>query len=212
MALSLAFLLVGGLVRDSVPQVTVQEIQSRHIEQTVFCTGRVEEAGREVQAVSTGKTRVQVRVAVPENRLRLVAVGQTVQVTGAAFRRDTYTGTVVSLGEEAYLSQTGGTVVDAVIALDVTDASLRCGLTAKADICVNATDGILLPYTAVCADENGQEYVYVLENARAVRRDITVAEELPDGVLIRSGVAAGERLITQPDKVSGDGAPVEVAG
>lgn len=211
-ALSLAFLLVGTLVRESVPQVTVQEIEMAYIEQTVFCTGRVEEAGREVQAVSTGKTRVQVRVAVPENRLRQVAEGQAVRVTGAAFRREVYTGTVVSLGKEAYLSQTGGTVVDAVIALDVTDASLRCGLTAKADICVSSTEGILLPYTAVCADETGQEYVYVVENARAVRRDITVAEELAEGMLIRAGVAAGERLITQPEKVTGDGDPVEVAG
>ncbi|MBO5797544.1 MAG: HlyD family efflux transporter periplasmic adaptor subunit [Clostridia bacterium] len=211
-ALSLAFLLVGPLVRESVPQVTVQEIEMAYIEQTVFCTGRVEEAGREVQAVSTGNTRVQVRVAVPENRLRQVAEGQAVRVTGAAFRREVYTGTVVSLGKEAYLSQTGGTVVDAVIALDVTDASLRCGLTAKADICVSNTEGILLPYTAVCADETGQEYVYVVENARAVRRDITVAEELAEGVLIRAGVAAGERLITQPEKVTGDGDPVEVAG
>ena len=210
-ALSLAFLLVGTLVRESVPQVTVQEIEMAYIEQTVFCTGRVEEAGREVQAVSTGKTRVQVRVAVPENRLRQVAEGQAVRVTGAAFRREVYTGTVVSLGREAYLSQTGGTVVDAVIALDATDASLRCGLTAKADICVSETDGIVLPYTSICADESGQEYVYVLRDSRAVRCDIQAVEELADGVLVTAGVQAGDRLIEQPDQVSGDGARLQEA-
>lgn len=211
MVLSLAFLLVGGLMRESVPVVTVRQLQPQHIEQTVLCTGRVEEASKEVLAVAATGTQVQVRVAVPENRLRLVAVGQRVRVTGSAFRADVYTGTVVALGEKAYTSQTGGTVVDAVIALESADASLRCGLTAKADICVSSTDGILLPYTSIAADENGQEYVYVLRNSRAVRCNIEAAEELADGVLVRAGVQAGDRLIEDPASVPGDGALVEEA-
>lgn len=191
--------------------VTVQVLEQQTVTGVVSCTGKVEEAGRDVLAASTGG-RVQVRAAVPENRLRSVAVGQRVTVSGTAFSAERYSGTVLSIADKAYTTPTGTTVLDAIVALDATDTSLKCGLTAKVNICVSEQVGIVVPYSSLCADEDGGEYVYVAENGRAVRRDVTVGEELADGVMVTTGVTTGEQLILRPETVPHDGARVQEAG
>lgn len=208
--LAAAFMWVGRAMRAETVTVTVRQLETETVEQTVVCSGKLEKAGSEVQAVSTGTT-VQVRIAVPENRLKEVKVGQRVTVSGTAFASSRYSGTLVSLGETAYTTVAGTTVMDGVVALDATDTSLKCGLTAKVGICVNEEEGLLLPYSSLAAADDGTEYVYVVENGRAVRRDITVSEELSNGVLVTAGVAAGETLILHAEDVPGDGARVREA-
>ncbi len=198
-------------MREEAVTVTVRELEQQTVTGTVSCTGKVEEAGREVIAASTG-SRVQVRAAVPEDRLRAVAVGQRVTVSGTAFSAERYSGTVLSIADKAYTTPAGTTVLDAIVALDATDISLKCGLTAKVNICVSEQVGIVVPYSSLCAAEDGGEYVYVAENGRAVKRTVTVGEELSDGVLVTAGVTAGERLILYPEDVPGDGARVQEAG
>lgn len=198
---------MGRAARARVPQVETITLMRGAAEQTVQCTGKVEEATGDTMAVAAAGKKVQIRVAVPENRLRQVAVGQRVRVTGAAFGADAYSGTVAELGAAAHTTAAGGTVVDAVIALDAADETLRCGLTAQAGICVSRVeDGLLLPYDCLCTDDGN--YVYVYENGRAVRRDVQLGAELSDGALIASGLEAGERVIRTPDAVPGDGARV----
>lgn len=207
--LSALVLLVGGALRESLPVVQVTVLQRQTVEQTVLCSGKVEAATGDTQAVAAAGEKVQIRVAVPESRLKQVAVGQRAQITGAAFAAEAYTGTVVSLGTVAYTLPTGGTVVDAVIALDAADPTLRCGLNAKANICVDRVEnGLLVPYSCVREDEKGKEFVYVLQNERAVRCEVTVSEELATGVLVTDGLNEGDHLITNPDDVSGDGTRV----
>lgn len=206
--LAVAFWTVGRS-RETVLQVPTAVVQTGPVSQTVSCTGKVEKAGEKVQAVSSG-SRVQVRVAVPESRLKQVQVGQTATVSGQAFWADGYVGTVVWLGNTAYTAN-AGTVVDAVIALEASDSSMKTGLTAQAAICVDTVDGVTVPYTAVEADEQGREFVYVLENGQAVPRYITVRAELADGVLVSEGLTAGERLITDTTAVPYAGAAVEAA-
>lgn len=189
--------------QQEAPRVATEQLVWQQMEQTVQVSGKVEEATRDVLAVvAPNGGKVQIRVAIPENRLKLVQVGQRVVVSGAAFSAEGYGGAVVSLGDKAYTGATGGTMVDAVIALDNFDSSLKCGLSAKAGICVNTLEGVLVPYQSVMADEEGQEYVYILRDGRAVRQDITEATELLEGLFVTNGLAAGERLITEPQSVS----------
>ncbi len=208
--LGAAFWWGGRTLRAQTVTVTVRQLETQTVEQTVICSGKLEKAGSKAQAVSTGAT-VQVRIAVPENRLKAVQVGQRVTVSGTAFAAKRYSGTLISLGDTAYTTVAGTTVMDGVVALDATDASLKCGLTAKVGICVNESEGLLLPYSSLAAAEDGTEYVYILENGRAVRRDVTVSEELSDGVLVTAGVTAGEKLILRAEDVPQDGARVTEA-
>lgn len=205
-----AFWWGGNVLQSQTVAVTVRVLQPQTVEQTVVCSGKLEKAGNEAQAVSTG-TSVQVRIAVPENRLKAVQVGQRVTVSGTAFAAKRYSGTLISLGDTAYTTVAGTTVLDGVVVLDATDKSLKCGLTAKVGICVDESEGLLLPYSSLAAAEDGTEFVYVAENGRAVRRDVTVSEELADGVLVTAGVTAGEKLILHAEDVPQDGARVTEA-
>lgn len=52
-------------------------------------------------------------------------------------------------------------------------------------------DALIVPYGCVNQDDDGQEYVYLYEDGRAVRRDIAVSEELGGGYLLADGASAG---------------------
>lgn len=197
--------LLSRTLREEPAAVHVTSVQLQQVEQRVSCSGRVEQAGGEVLAAAAAGTKIQVRVAVPESRLRRVAVGQRVKVSGAAFSADSYAGRVVALAGTAYTTASGNTVVDAFIVLDGTDESLRCGLTAKADICVATARGILLPYSCLLADEQGREYVYLAEKGKAVKRYVTIAEETVEGALVTGGIEDGEQLITDPTEALKEG-------
>ena len=207
-ALSLALLLAGGAIESSRPQVTVTTLQRQTVAQTVACTGKVETQKSGTKAAAAGRGPGQVRVAVPESRLRRVQVGQRVTVSGKAFREEGYTGTVVALGESAYSTPAGGTVVDAVIRLDHTDPSLKCGLTAKASICVEESEGVLIPYDCLQKDGAG-EFIYILENGRARRVSVS-GTELSDGLLVTEGLPAEVPLIraAEGEELSDGGAVV----
>ena len=61
-------------------------------------------------------------------------------------------------------------------------------------------DGVVVPVVAVGEDRAGS-YVFVLEPVddtrwRAARRAVTIAEPQSGGILLRSGLAGGERVVT----------------
>ena len=202
---------LGRSLQEEPTPVRITAVTLRQVEQTVRCNGRVEQLPGEAPA-STGEGTVQIRVAVPESRLRRVAVGQQVRVTGAAFSAEWYRGRVSALASTAYTAPSGNTVVDAFITLEETDGSLRAGLTARADICVATVQGILLPYSCLLADEEGREYVFLSEGGRAVARYVTVLEETAEGALVTDGLREGDRLIVDPGETLVNGARIrEVA-
>ena len=97
--------------------------------------------------------------------------------------------------------------MDAVVSLDegVVDDSLRTGLNAKAEIVTQtAEDVLLVPYECLVQNEQGEDCVYVYrENGVAERQPIEVADEYADGVLVVSGISAGERVVQTPEALSG---------
>lgn len=164
--------------------------------------------------ITTGNGR-QISVAIREQYLPLVKVGQTVTVSGVAFAKE-YNGTVekiASTARQQYVGTLSETVVDAVISLDDTAADLRVGLNAQAGIVVNTTENaLLLPYEAVGQDESGKEFVYVYDGKQnAYRRTVELGSETADGILVVSGISAGERVVQNPEELSGEQVAVQVA-
>ena len=83
------------------------------------------------------------------------------------------------------------------------------GLTARARLVVGSTkDALVVPYDYVLQDEAGTEYVYVYQEGRAIRRDVTAGEELSEGYLIVSGLSAGDRIVQEPASIKKDGETV----
>ena len=50
-------------------------------------------------------------------------------------------------------------------------------------------------------EETGQEYVFTVENGRAVRRAVTLGAEDSELVQVLSGLTAGETVLLTPEEV-----------
>lgn len=171
--------------------------------------GEVTDHTQPCATITSGEGK-QIAVAIRERFLPQVQIGQKVIVTGVAFSEEQYLGTLTSLAASAhqeYLGTVSETVVDAVVSLDegVVDDSLRTGLNAKAEIVTQtAEDVLLVPYECLVQNEQGEDCVYVYrENGVAERQPIEVADEYADGVLVVSGISAGERVVQTPEALSG---------
>ena len=131
-----------------------------------------------------------------EKDLRKIQVGQAVRVSGMAFDKENYTGTLTYVSPSARQQVSGTTtetVVDAVVTLQETDASLRPGLTAKASVVTGSVpDVIIAAYEDVLQDEEGNEYLFVYRNGRACKRVIITGSERSEGFEIVSGLEAGK--------------------
>lgn len=180
--------------------------------------GAITNTDKPCVVISSGSS-LQITAAVRERDIQQVKVGQAVTVTGVGFQKEAYRGTVTSLASAArqqYVGTQLETVVDAVVSLNPADVddSLRVGLSAKTEILVETRQGVVLvPYDCVSQDSEEREYVYVYtEGGVAQRRRITTGEEYTDGVLVVSGVSAGERVVQNPERLSGERAAVREDG
>lgn len=67
--------------------------------------------------------------------------------------------------------------------------------------------GVTIPYTALL-DDGGQPYVFVVAGGIAHRRDVVAATASGDRVAVASGVAAGQRVVTEGGTAIEDGMKV----
>ena len=160
---------------------------------------------------------VEIALAVRESILPRLAVGQAVTVTGVAFSRESYEGTLSHIADTARSRVSGTaseTVIDAVVTLAASqiDESLLPGLNAKATIVTATRDNaIVVPYEAVVNDAAG-DAVYCVQNGFAFRRTVTLGEELIQGVEILDGLQTGEQLVADASALEEDVIAVEVKG
>lgn len=154
---------------------------------------------------------VRVAIVIREKHLSRVSVGQTAEISGVAFNKERYHGTVTHIADTAhqeYVGAVSATVVDAVISLDEGEAddSLRSGLNARATVVTEVLEDVLLvPYGCIAQNGEGEEYVYVYrDDGTAVRTVPVWGEDCADGVLVLSGLSAGDRLVQNPETLAGD--------
>jgi RND family efflux transporter MFP subunit len=88
------------------------------------------------------------------------------------------------------------------------------GLFARATVSVGRVAGaVVVPPGAVVHDAAGSSaQVWVVSGNGADKRAVTLGAELPDGVQVTSGLAAGERVIVDPPAALAPGTPIAVQG
>lgn len=168
-------------------------------------------------AVITVDEGVCITVAVREKYISGIEVGQAAEVTGVAFDKKVYHGTITQIAEKAhqtYVGTVSETVVDAVIRLneEETDDSLRAGLNARATVETDVVkDALIVPYDCIAQNDEGGEYVYVYNGDGTARKCVpTFGEEYADGILVVSGLSSGAQLVRDPERLSDDVAAVRV--
>lgn len=155
---------------------------------------------------------LQVRIAIREKDLRVLQEGMSVRISGDGLEQPSYLGRLTEIAGAAS-ADSSSVVVEGVVVPDEgeTDDSFRLGLSAKATVITSVVEqGVLVPYEAVLADEQGS-YVYTLRDGKAYRHRLEGAVQAPRGWLMTDAAMAGVTVILEPEKVPGDGYAVTEA-
>ena len=163
-------------------------------------TGAAVEPGSPIYRIAD-LSAVDVVADVPEQAIRHLAVGQSATVRLAAYPESPYTGRIERLRSE--LNRETRTVA-AIIRVPNPQGSLRPGMFATVDLAVPVTVGagasptsLTIPASALVTD-GADRYVFVEVGLRTYEhRLVDVVPAGNETVAVRSGLAAGERIVTR---------------
>lgn len=158
---------------------------------------------------------LRVRAQCPELYADQIADGQAANVTVAALSNKAYGATVRSLSPIAVraVSLTGGSseaTVEAVLNFKGETEGLRPGYSATVKVFTDRHAAAMsVPLSAVC-QRGTQEYVFCVENGRAVQHPVKTGYLLENAVEICEGLSPDAVVILSPPDSLTDGATVEV--
>lgn len=148
----------------------------------------------QIKIVNTSSLKVV--TSIPENYLSRLRTGTPAEVSVPDVNK-TFSATVSLIGQSVDANR--GFTADIKIPYD---ASLKPNQSAKVRILdYSAANVVVIPINVVQTDETGK-YVYVLEklsNGKSIakKKSIMVGEFYGDNVEVKTGLAAGEQLITE---------------
>jgi HlyD family secretion protein len=152
--------------------------------------------------------QIEMRGQVAEQDVPMLKVGDQVEVRleGVAHA---FPGTIWQIGPIIDPTSRQGTVR---IALPSEDQDLRPGAFARADIHVGSSTGVILPQTAILADEQGTYVLIVGPDHKLERRKVQVTGARSEGLLISDGLDGSEQIVAIAGAFLRVGEAVAVAG
>ena len=173
---------------------------------------KVAERGQNVAAGTTVAKLVsvgtlKVKIAVPENEVVQIAVGQKATVTVNALGGASIRGTV---GEKGIVADPLSRSYDVKISVPNEGRRLMPGMVAE--VAIDGTrhqEACIIPAHVVQIDEKNNEFVWLAVGGKATKRVITCGEFTASGVVVTSGLAAGDRIITKGQQKVSEGTKVK---
>lgn len=152
-------------------------------------------------AVVLGSHETVAQFGASQSDVRSLAVGQSAAVT---IEGETYAGKVKNI---AILPDETTRTYMVDVAIEADTADFHLGEMASVKIGVGERTGAWLPLAVIMND--GEDYVYLVENGRAVRRTVTLLDMSDDMVLV-SGLENGGQVISEGMKTVRSGSAVSV--
>lgn len=177
-------------------------IGTKPVEEGMFVS-----AGTEIASI-VNLSRLKVQVYLTEAEVYQVTMGQEVKLTTEVYPGKTFTGAITFISPQA--NQAYNYQVE--IAVDNDKGSpLRSGTFVSADFSKQTSQEILLiPRQALNASIQDAS-VYVVEEGKAVLRNIKVGGEYGGNIQVTEGLEAGEQVITSGQINLKDGALINVS-
>ena len=150
---------------------------------------------------------VYVKIPVPENEISLLKKGNTAEITINALSK-ALTGTIKEIGVTAdILSHTYPVKIE----LQNTTGDIKPGMICSVQITAqDRRSGLLLSGKALQKDVNGNQFIYVEENGKAVKVPVQTTGLLENKVLIRGEVPLNASVIISGQQKLSDGASVKI--
>jgi membrane fusion protein (multidrug efflux system) len=149
---------------------------------------------------------VKLDFAVPEIFLSTLQPGLTVQARSTAYPDESFAGRVASVATRVDPT-TRAVTIRALI--DNRDGRLRPGMFMTVKLVRQEGQALMLPEQAV-VPENDQQFVYVIEDGRAHKREIKIGRRRPGEVEILQGLTADDGVVIDGTLNLRDGIPVRV--
>ncbi|SVA73610.1 uncharacterized protein METZ01_LOCUS126464 [marine metagenome] len=151
--------------------------------------------------------RILVKVNIPEQEILSIQVGQNVEVALYIMEKKTFLGRVKNIGLEA---DSSNRTFPVEILVDNKERQLRAGMLARATFTKNVDqDQIVIPRHTILERDQGR-VVYVFEDGKAFRRDITIGLSQQDQVQVVQGLNKGELIVVEGHTKLTDGEEVNV--
>ena len=147
---------------------------------------------------------IKLDFSVPENFLSTLREGLAVRATAPAFPGRTFAGKVSSIDSRVDLN-TRSVTVRALLANE--DGALRPGMFLNVSLANDERESLVIPEQAL-TPEAERQYVFVVDDGKAARREVRIGGRRPGTVEIIAGLQAGEQVIVEGTQKVRDGAPV----
>lgn len=138
--------------------------------------------------------KVVANISVPEKELALIQKGTKAEVELPMLGGAGFTGVVTEKGVEGNASTHTYKVK---ISLDNPEKKIMPGMLCEVEIHAGEQPVVSVPNNCVQITSSGERYVWVVRTGLAVRVPVTAGDLTPEGVIIESGLFAGDRVIVQ---------------
>jgi len=136
---------------------------------------------------------IKVDFSVPEAFLASLREGLKVYATAAAFPDREFAGTVAGLDSRVDSVSRSVTVRAAV---PNPDGALKPGMFLNVRLARDERDALMIPEAALMPEQSRQ-FLYVVEDGRASRREVRIGRREPGRVEVIAGLKPGERVIVE---------------
>lgn len=150
---------------------------------------------------------MKLEFSIPEEYLAVVGEGLAIEASGAAWPNRLFKGAVTSV-DSRIDPMTRSLAVVAELPND--DRDLKPGMFLQVLIGRRREDVVLAAESAL-VPRQGRQYVFVVDEGRAIEREVKLGSRMPGQVEIIAGLDAGEEIVTQGVQRLRDGLPVRMA-
>jgi membrane fusion protein (multidrug efflux system) len=147
---------------------------------------------------------IKIAFAVPENNLTSLRTGLAVTVTSTVYPGRSFTGRVASLD-----SRIDATSRSMLVRAELPngDGAIKPGMFLNVELRRDERMGVVVPEEAIVPEQNRQ-FVYVVTNGSASKREVRTGLRRPGSVEITEGLRAGERIVVEGTVKLREGGPV----
>jgi len=152
---------------------------------------------------------IKLEFRIPEVYLSEVAIGQKVDVHVDAFRGETFFGEVYAIAPEVDVN---GRSFMVRAQIPNNDGQLVPGLFAQVELVLERKENALLIPEAALMPAGDKQYVFRIEDGKAVRTEVSLGMRQGDFVEVISGLQPGAQLVTAGQMKIMDGSKVQPLG
>jgi membrane fusion protein (multidrug efflux system) len=147
---------------------------------------------------------IKLDFSVPENFLASLREGLSIRATAPAYPGRSFSGSVSSIDSRVDVA-TRAVIVRALLANE--DGALKPGMFLNVSLANDEREALVIPEEAL-TPEAERQFVFVVADGKASRREVRIGGRRPGTVEITAGLTAGERVVVEGTQKIRDGAIV----